>query len=129
MPLPASEPESPLAGEALLDAVTDAMVALHLRYHGRFPATAKTVELGEDLLACTLGGIYTEVEKTMIELEREPEVHDTRKTFQGSVSHTYIDVVQRLSGRTVLAFISNYHVGPDLAVELFWLAPTPAAQI
>ncbi len=123
MLLPSPDPRSPLSGEALLDAVTDAMVALHLRYHGRIPATAKTVELGDDLLACTLGGIYSDVEKTMIELQRAPDVHDTRKVFQASISHTYVDVVQRLSGRTVLAFISNYHVGPDLAVELFWLAP------
>lgn len=122
--MPSCEPRLPLSGEALLDAVTDAMVALHLRYHGRFPATAKTVELGDDLLACTLGGTSTEVEKTMIELRREPEAHDAR-----SDSHTYIDVVQRLSGRTVLAFIFDYQVGPDLAVELFWLAPPPAAKV
>ena len=32
-------------------------------------------------------------------------------------------MIERLSGRTVTAFISNYHVGPDLAVELFLLAP------
>jgi hypothetical protein len=53
---------------ALLVAVTDAMVALHKRYHHREPVTAKTSMLGDDLLACVLGGVYTDVEKTMIEL-------------------------------------------------------------
>jgi hypothetical protein len=48
--------------------VTDAMVALHKRYHHREPVTAKTSMLGDDLLACVLGGVYTDVEKTMIEL-------------------------------------------------------------
>jgi uncharacterized protein YbcI len=124
--LPSADSGYPLSGEALLDALTDAIVALHLRYYGRIPATAKTLEMGDDLLACTLGGIYTDVEKTMIELQRADDVHDTRKTFQASIRQTYVDVVQRLSGRTVLAFISNYHVGPDLAIELFWLAPLPA---
>ncbi|HEX5857597.1 MAG TPA: Na-translocating system protein MpsC family protein [Microbacterium sp.] len=112
-----------LSGEALLEAVTDAMVALHLRYHGRVPATAETHLLGDDLLACKLGGIYTDVEKTMIELQRTREVHDTRREFQAATRHRFIGVVERLSGRTVTAFISNYHVGPDLAVELFLLAP------
>jgi hypothetical protein len=30
---------------------------------------------------------------------------------------------ERLSGRGVLAFISNRHVGPDIEIELFLLRP------
>ena len=116
-----AEPTGPLAGTELLDAVTDAMVALHLRHYGRVPATAKTQLLGDDLLACTLEGIYTEVEKTMIELQHAPDVHAVRKEFQAAIRHKFISVIEQLSGRRVAAFISNYHVGPDLAVELFWL--------
>ena len=114
---------TPLSGQALLEAITDAMVTLHQRYHGRLPATAETHLLGDDLLACRLGGIYTEVEKTMIELQRTRDVHETRREFQAATRHKFIEVVERLSGRTVAAFISNYHVGPDLAVELFLLEP------
>src|SRR6188472_2388384 len=62
-------PRSPLEGEALLVAVTDAMVALHERYYHRPPGMARTQMMGEDLLACVLGGVYTDVEKTLIELE------------------------------------------------------------
>jgi hypothetical protein len=58
----------PLTGDALLEAVTAAMVGLHARYHHREPQTAKTQLLGDDLLACVLGGVYTDVEKTMIEI-------------------------------------------------------------
>ena len=121
--MPAGDQITALTGEPLLEAITDAMVALHLRYHGRVPATAETHLLGRDLLACRLGGIYTDVEKTMIELQRTREVHDTRREFQAATRHRFIEVVERLSGRTVTAFISNYHVGPDLAVELFLLEP------
>ena len=39
----------------------------------------------------------------------------------------FIDAVERLTGRRVPAFISNTHVGPDLEVELFMLAP-PAVE-
>ena len=112
-----------LTGELLLDAITDAIVELHLRHHGRVPATAETHLLDDDLLACRLGGIYTEVEKTMIELERTSEVHETRREFQAATRHRFIGVVERLTGRTVAAFISTYHVGPDMAVELFLLEP------
>ena len=126
--MPADDPDgvAPLYGDALLEAVTDAMVGLHERYHHRKPATAKTQLLGDDLLICMLGGVYTDVEKTMIELQKSVIVQETRSDFQTAMQHRFIEEVERLSGRQVLAFMSNSHVGPDLEMELFMLAPTPA---
>jgi uncharacterized protein YbcI len=122
-------PDSPLRGDAMLVAVTDAMVALHQRYHHRAPVTAKTLLLGGDLLACVLGGVYTDVEKTMIELQHTTIVQETRSAFQSAMQHKFIAAVERLSGRKVIAFISNHHVGPDIEVELFMLKPEPAETV
>lgn len=116
-------PTAPLSGDALLLAVTDAMVALHERYHQRAPVTAKTLLLGGDLLACVMGGVYTDVEKTMIELQRTTTVQETRSAFQEAMQYRFIDQVERLSGREVQNFISNHHVGPDIEIELFMLMP------
>ena len=99
------------------------MVELHQRYHHRVPVTAKTLLLGGDLLACVLGGVYTDVEKTMIEIQRTMIVQETRSAFQIAMQHKFIAAVERLSGRRVLAFISNHHVGPDIEIELFLLEP------
>ncbi len=107
----------------MLDAVTEAMVALHERYHHRAPVTAKTRLLGDDLLICVLGGVYTDVEKTMIELQRSTIVQETRSAFQTAMQQRFIDQVERICGREVLAFISNHHVGPDIEVEVFMLTP------
>ncbi|HEY5053103.1 MAG TPA: Na-translocating system protein MpsC family protein [Solirubrobacterales bacterium] len=117
--MPAIDP--PLQGEDLLSAVTSAMVALHEHYHHRAPVSAKTQLLDEDLLACVMGGVYTDVEKTMIELQRSTVVQETRSAFQNAMQQKFIDEVERLSGRDVIAFISNSHVGPDVEVELFML--------
>ena len=114
---------TPLLGQALLDAVTEEMVALHQRYHHRAPTTAKTQLLGDDLLACVLGDMFTEVEKTMIELERSTVVQEIRSDFQDAMQRRFIDAVEALTDRKVLAFISNSHVGPDVEVELFMLGP------
>ena len=114
---------APLAGDPLLTAVTDAMLALHQRYHHRVPVTAKTLMLGDDLLACVMGGIYTDVEKTMIEVQRGTTVQETRSAFQNAMQQKFIEAVERLSGRGVLAFISNQHIGPDIEIELFVLKP------
>lgn len=117
---------APLTGDPLLVAVTAAMVALHQRYHQRVPVTAKTLLLGSDLLACVLGGVYTDVEKTMIELQRSTIVQETRSAFQTAMQHKFIAAVEQLSGRDVLAFISNHSVGPDMEIELFMLTPNPS---
>jgi uncharacterized protein YbcI len=119
---------TPLTGEKLLAAVTDAMIALHQLYHHRAPVTAKTLLLGGDLLACVLGGVYTTVEQTMIELQRSTTVQETRSAFQDAMQHKFIAEVERLSGRDVLAFISNHHVGPDIEIELFMLKPEGTLQ-
>jgi uncharacterized protein YbcI len=116
-------PAPPLLGDELLVAVTEEMVGLHRRYYERRPVTAKTRMLGDDLLACVLGGVYTDVEKTMIELQRAPQVRDTRNAFQNAMQRRFIEVVERLSGRAVLTFMSDSHVGPDLEIEMFLLAP------
>jgi uncharacterized protein YbcI len=111
--------DPPLYGDALLEAVTESMVALHRQYHHRTPVSAKSQMLGDDLLACVLGGVYTDVEKTMIELQRSTVVQETRSAFQSAMQQKFIDEIERLSGRDVLAFISNQHVGPDVEIELF----------
>lgn len=122
-----SGPTPPLTGDDLLQAVTDSMVALHERYHHRTPVTAKTQLLGDELLACVMGGVYTEVEQTMIELQRSTVVQNTRSAFQDAMQDRFISEVQRLSGRHVTAFISNSHVGPDLEIEIFVLAAAETA--
>jgi uncharacterized protein YbcI len=80
---------------------------------------------GDDLLVCVLGGVYTDVEKTMIEVQRSTIVQETRSTFQNAMERRFIAAVKQLSGRDVLAFISNSHVGPDIEVEIFMLTPPP----
>jgi uncharacterized protein YbcI len=114
-------PDVPLTGDDLLGAVTDAMVALHERYYHRTPVTAKTMMLDDDLIVCVMGGVYTDVEKTMIELQRQAVVHETRSAFHAAIQQKFVSVVERLSGREVLAFVSNQHVGPDLEVEIFMM--------
>jgi uncharacterized protein YbcI len=114
-----------LEGDALLAAVTDAMVALHERYYHRPPGSAKTRMMGDDLLGCVLGGVYTDVEKTLIELERAPLVTDNRNAFQAAMHDRFIATVEELAGRRVVHFISSHNIGPDLEVELFFLSDAP----
>ena len=120
---------APFAGDELLVAVTEVMVALHERYHHRTPVTAKTLLLDDELLACVLEGVYTDVEQTMIELQHTAIVKCARNTFQTATRQKFIGAVERLSGREVLTFISSHHVGPDIERKLFMLNTQPVQEL
>ena len=107
-------------GDDVLEAVNDAMVALHERHHGRTPATSRT-QMTENMLVCRLGGVYTEVEKTLIELEQTTTVQETRSVFQHAVQRRFITAVEDLTHRRVRRFVPAHHVGPDLELDLFFL--------
>ena len=114
--------------EAQLEAVTEALVALHERYHGRKPGSARTQLMGDDMVACLLGDVYTNVEQTMIEMQRKALVHETRRQFHSAMERRFIDAVERIiTKRRVEKFISTHHVGPDLELELFLLEPAVRA--
>ncbi|MBE2320414.1 hypothetical protein DVA67_030910 [Solirubrobacter sp. CPCC 204708] len=115
---------TPLSGEQLLDAASDAILSLHVREHGYLPATAETVMLGEDLLACTMAGTYGDPGDPLADFGRTAELRRTDENLKRNADHTYVDIIQRLSGRTVLAFLLNYDAGPHRWVALFWLAPS-----
>jgi uncharacterized protein YbcI len=118
-----SAPKDVLTGDELLVAVTDAMVEFHQRYYSRASVAGKALLLGEELLACVLGEVYSEVEKTLSDLQRATILQETRSPFQEEMQQRFIAEVERLSGRGVQAFISNSHVDPDLEIELFMLKP------
>ena len=113
--------QDPHERDAALEAVNDGIIGLHERYHGRKPGSARTQMLGDDMLACVMGDVYTDVEKTMIELQRQTLVHETRSAFQHAMERRFIKVVEKHTRRRVTEFMSTHHVGPDLEVEIFLL--------
>jgi len=74
-----------------LAAVTQAMIAFHERYHHRKPVTARTLLLGGEVLVCELGSVYTDVEKTMIELQTQHH----RPRNPPCVSHRHATQIHR----------------------------------
>ena len=70
----------------------------------------------------------TTVEKTLFEQGRGDAVREMRAAFQDAVSDRFTGVVEELTGRKVVAFMSQAHVGPDLAIEVFFLDGAVAAN-
>ena len=109
----------PLAGGKLLAEITNRIVSLVREHYGRGPIKAKTYVL-DNLIVCVLTDCgFTAIERTMME-GREPErVLEMRRDFQRMMKIRYSAMIEELTGRKVLAFLSQAHVEPDLTVEMF----------
>jgi len=65
----------------------------------------------------------TKAEKTLKEEHKEDTVRSLRRIFQGTFRQDAIEIVERLTGRKVVAFLSDHAVDPDYAIEAFILEP------
>jgi hypothetical protein len=50
-----------------------------------------------------------------------------RKAFQATMGDDLVSGVEEILGRKVVAFMSDNHIDPDVAVEVFILAPVGTA--
>jgi uncharacterized protein YbcI len=105
-------------------AISDAMSSLLSRRTGR-GATSSWTTFSRDLIVCVMGNALTNGEKSLVQFGRPEAVLSIRKAYQESMAQEAIGIVERLSGRRVAAFMSNNHIDPDLAVEIFILQPAP----
>ena len=107
-------------------AIANAITKLHRDNYGRGAASARTV-MGRDHVAVFLEDIYTTGERTLIDAGHFDQVHRTRSTFQQTMRAEFSKAVEQITGRKVVAFMSEVHADPDVAAELFVLAPVAAA--
>jgi uncharacterized protein YbcI len=110
------------ADGAMSAAISDTMVGLLHRYTGRGPTSSRTT-IGPDLVVCVMGATLTKGEQTLVAGGRIELVLDTRRAYQESMSADAVSAVETICDRRVVAFMSNNHIDPDLAVEVFVLEP------
>jgi uncharacterized protein YbcI len=108
----------PLAGGKLLAEITNRIVAMMREHYGRGPIKAKTYVL-DNLIVCVLSNGFTAIERTMMDGGEAGRVLDMRRDFQGLMKERYSRMIEELTGRKVLAFLSQAHVEPDLTIEMF----------
>jgi uncharacterized protein YbcI len=110
-------------GGELLKDISNALVGLQKEFGGRGPQKCATHWAGTDALLVLMGGGYTRAEETVFQSGRGNAVRDSRHAFQDAMRERMIETVQRLTGRTVTAFMSASHQSPDLNAELFVFEP------
>jgi uncharacterized protein YbcI len=121
-----------LSGGELLSAISTEIVGMLREHYGRGPMKAKTYVL-DDLIVCVLRNGHTPLEESMMEGGESDGVLSMRRDFQRLMGEKYKDVIERLTGRKVVAFLSQTHMDPDITMEIFFvdepLAGFGAAEI
>ena len=109
-----------LSGGALLTAISNEIVAIMREHYGRGPHRAKTYVM-DDIVVCVLRNGFTAIEQTMVTGGQSDQVVVMRHEFQKLMADRYKDVIARLTGRQVVAFLSQAHLEPDLTLEVFFV--------
>lgn len=112
----------PSSAGAVNIALSNAIVRLHRDYLGRGPTRTRT-SIRDDTVVVIMHDTLTKAERSLAEDGKRDEVLFTRSSLQNTMRDDMVAAVERILGRKVIAFLSSNHIDPDLACEVFVLAP------
>jgi uncharacterized protein YbcI len=106
----------------LAAAISNAVVRALARTTGRGPTKAKTT-LGDNGVFVVLQDTLSRGEQTLADAGEGAAVLDLRRRWQEVMRASISREIEELTGRKVIGFMSDNHIDPDLAVEVFVLEP------
>ena len=130
--MPDSGAESPQAGKVdsgadrlegghLLAEISTSIVRILREHYGRGPMKAKTYALDDIIVVVMRGSGFTPLEQTIMDSGETDRVIAMREDFQRVMAQRYRATIEELTGRKVLAFLSQAHVEPDITMEIFFI--------
>ena len=109
-------------GGSLYAAISNAIVGIVHEYTGRGPTRART-SIRDDVVVVVLQETMLKAERSLVAADKAELVAHMRRSFQQTMRADMSSAVTRLTGREVIAFMSDSHLEPDYSVEVFVLAP------
>ena len=113
------------APDTMLSDLSNEMVALYKTQLGRGPTKVRSDWAGADALLVTLEDSFTPAEHRLAEMNEHTRLRDTRTFFQYATTGQFIEVVERLTGRNVRAFVSGIDTSVDVCSEVFYFNSQP----
>ena len=106
-----------------LSAISNEMVRIYKDQFGRGPTKTRTQWAGADIILVTLEQTFTPAEQRLRELGEHARLRELRLLFQYAEVVVFCEPIERITGRTVRAFISGIDTYADIASEMFVLYP------
>jgi uncharacterized protein YbcI len=75
----------------------------------------------DDCIVCVLRNGFTPHEWTIVDGGDPGRVIEMRQDFQRLMERQYRDTIETITGRRVVAFLSQAHLEPDITLEIFFL--------
>jgi len=113
------------ADGAIGAAVSNAIVGLVREYTGRGPTRVRT-HISGDLVSVVMGDSLTKAERSLVGDGKSELVRHIRGEFQRTMRDEMVGAVEEITERKVIAFMSDNHIDPDMAIEAFVLEPRPS---
>ena len=110
-----------LSGGRLLAAISTSIVGILREHYGRGPMKAKTYALDDIIVVVMRGSGFTALEQTIMDSGEPERVVELREDFQRMMAARYKRIIEELTGRTVVAFLSQAHIEPDITMEIFFI--------
>jgi uncharacterized protein YbcI len=105
--------------------ISKQIAAIHAESYAT-PVRRAVTHVHDDLVVAVLDIELSVMEERMIEFERGNLVHEMRHAVQTAEAASFKAVVERATGRRVVAFASHTHLDPPFVAELFRLGPSTA---
>jgi uncharacterized protein YbcI len=106
-----------------LNAVSNAMVALHKEQFGRGPTSARSNFAGSDALICVMQDALLPAERAMVEMGEAQRVRESRTWFQVATAPRFIETVEQIVDRKVFSFASATDPERGVVMEVFVFHP------
>ena len=105
-------------GRSVVTEISNAVVGITRDYTGRGPTRART-SMTDDMVTVVYHDSLTKAEQRLHERGEDEVVRGIRRKFQEVMRDDYVAAVEQISDRKVIAFLSDHHIDPDIAVETF----------
>lgn len=115
--------DGPPGDRSIAMETSNEMVKLYKSLFGRGPTKARTNFAGPNTLIVTLEESLTQSEKNLVSLDEHQRLRDMRTFFQHSSESDFVAIVERITGRTVRAFVSGIDTKHDVSSEVFYFEP------
>jgi uncharacterized protein YbcI len=112
--------QAPLTRGEIAAEISTTLVQLVKEHADRGPTKCRTY-IDDDLIIVLMRGGFSRLEDTLFEDGKFLDVRGMRQAFQDTMEGRFTEVIERVTGREVAAFMSASHQRPDLQMEVFVL--------
>ena len=110
-----------LTGRQQLAAISRSIAALQREHYGRESTKVNAYAIKDMIVVVVRLKHLTPFERSMVDGGEPERVLAVRAEFDRVMAGRYTHTVEQLTGRTVVALLSQAHVDPDIMLEAFFL--------